>query len=58
MELKWPCPMLERDLPPKSSQYGTLRPTKLDKIDNLRFEVQRGALDLCQTNLIYLNEEW
>ena len=33
-------------------------PTKLDKIDNLRFEVRPGALDLCQTNLIYLNEEW
>ena len=46
------------DLPAKSSQYGLLGPTKLDKIDNLRFEVQHGALDLCQTNLIYLNEEW
>ena len=37
---------------------GPVSPTKLDKIDNLRFEVQHGALALCQTNLIYLNEEW
>ena len=32
------------NLPPKGSQYSTLWPTKLDKIKNLRIEVQAGLV--------------
>ena len=35
---------LQQDLPAKSSQYGTLWPTKLDKIKNLFPEVQADRL--------------
>ena len=33
-EADWDIDRLQRNLPPESSQYGTLRPTKLDKIKN------------------------
>ena len=34
------------DLPPKSSQYGTCRPTKLGKIKDLHAEVQAAVVGL------------
>ena len=40
------------DLPPKSSQFGTCRPTRLDKIKNFRFEVQLGAVSVAATELV------
>ena len=37
---------LQQDFPPKSSQFGTCRPTKLDKIKNLHLEIQVSSLTL------------
>ena len=37
---------LDLNLPPESSQYGPLRPTKLDKIKNLHAEIHTGAVDI------------
>ena len=39
-----PSGPLYQDLPPKSSQFGTCRPTKLDKIKNFRVALQAGSV--------------
>ena len=36
--------MLQCDLPSESSQFGTLRPTKLDKIKNLSHQIPGGGV--------------
>ena len=38
--------VLQRNLPAKSSQFGTLRPTKLDKIKNLSHQVRGDGVNV------------